>query len=61
MTPEELKTWMIANSTENLLYEGATDDYDDQDSIQGGNNRIAYMPFQRSTPLTTIRFKFGAG
>ena len=51
MTPEELKTWMIRNSTTGLLYEGATDDYDDQDSIQGGNNRIAYMPFQRSKPV----------
>lgn len=59
MTPAELKQWMIDKSTPGLLYEGATDDFDDQDSIQGGNNRIAYMPFQRSKPvvMTNVTFK----
>jgi len=60
MSPAQLKTWLTNNSTADLLYEGVTDDYDDQDSIQGGNNRIAYMPFQNPTPFTMTNVNYSS-
>lgn len=48
MTPAEMKTYIHNNATEGLLYDGSTDDWDDQDSIQGGPNRIFKTPFTAS-------------
>lgn len=53
MSPAQMKTFIHNNSTQNLLYNGATDAWDDQDSIQGGPNRIYKTPFVKSEPLKT--------
>lgn len=53
MTPAQMKTFLHNNATQDLLYNGATDDWDDQDSIQGGPNRIFKTPFTSSTSIRT--------
>lgn len=53
MTPAQMKTFIHNNSTQNLLYDGTTDDWDDQDSIQGGPNRIFKTPFTSPTSIRT--------
>jgi subtilisin family serine protease len=59
MTPAEMKTFMHNNATQDVLYDGVTDAWTDQDSIQGGPNRIFKTPFTSSTSIrisnTTIR------
>lgn len=61
MTPAQMKTFIHNNATQNLLYDGATDDWDDQDSVQGGPNRIFKTPFTSPTSIrksnVTIRGK----
>ena len=63
MTPAELKTWSHNNATQDKLYDGATDDWDDDESIQGGPNRIFYTPFVSGQPYKTnnINLKGGSG
>jgi len=53
MTPAQMKTFLHNNATQNLLYDGTTDDWNDQDSIQGGPNRIFKTPFTSSTSIRT--------
>lgn len=61
MTPAQMKTFIHNNATQNLLYDGTTDNWDDQDSIQGGPNRIFKTPFTSPTSIrksnVTIRRK----
>lgn len=63
MTPAELKTWSHNNATLDKLYNGATDDWDDDESIQGGPNRIFYTPFVsgQSYKTNNINLKGGSG
>jgi subtilisin family serine protease len=44
-TPAQLKNAIISNSYTSGLYTGTVDDYDDQNNLLGGNNRILYNPF----------------
>ena len=45
MTPAQMKTFIHNNATTDLLYDGAIDAWNDQQSIQGGPNRIYKTPF----------------
>ena len=53
MTPAEMKTFIHNNAAQNLLYDGIADAWDDQDSIQGGPNRIFHTRFTNPTPFNT--------
>jgi hypothetical protein len=61
MTPAEMKTFIHNNATQDLLYDGGVGDWDDQDSVQGGPNRIFKTPFTNSKSFgvsnVTIRSK----
>lgn len=47
-TPKQLKNYILSNS-QSLLYDtGNNNDYTDNASIHGGNNRIAYLPMNGS-------------
>lgn len=61
MTPAQMKTFLHNNATQNILYNGATDDWDDQDSIQGGPNRIFKTPFTSSTSIRTSNITIRKG
>jgi subtilisin family serine protease len=52
MTPAQMKTYLHNNATQGLLYDGATDNWSDQDSVQGGPNRIFKTPFTNPVPIT---------
>ena len=52
-TPAQMKTFVHNNSTQGLLYEGATDAWADLDSTQGGPNRIFKTPYAADQPLST--------
>lgn len=47
-TPAQLKNAIINNSYTAGLYTGTVDDYDDQNNLLGGNNRILFNPFNSS-------------
>lgn len=51
MTPAQMKTFIHNNATQNLLYDGVSDDWDDEESIQGGPNRIFKTPFIASEKI----------
>lgn len=51
-TPKQLKNYILSNS-QSLLYDtGNNNDYTDNASIHGGNNRIAYLPMNGSKTFT---------
>jgi subtilisin family serine protease len=52
-TPAQMKTIVHNSSTEGLMYNGATDQWTDQQSIQNGPNRIFKSPFAVKENLTT--------
>jgi subtilisin family serine protease len=52
MLPAQMKTYLHNNATQGLLYDGVTDNWDDQDSVQGGPNRIFKTPFTNPVPIT---------
>lgn len=58
MTPAEMKTFIHNNSTQGLLYDGIADAWDDQDSIQGGPNRIFKTPFTATQALSVNNITF---
>ena len=51
-TPKQVKSYILSNS-QSLLYDtGNNNDYTDNASIHGGNNRIAYLPMNGSKTFT---------
>lgn len=53
MTPAAMKTFVHNNATTAALYEGAANDWDDDDSINGSANRVFYTPFNKVDPVKT--------
>lgn len=47
-TPEQVTKYMLENSVTGMYKTGYTDDYLDNASIHGGNDRIAYLPMNGS-------------
>ena len=56
MTPAQMKTFIHNNATSGILYDGPTDSWSDQKSIQGGHNRIFKTPF-----VNPVKVSYGGG
>jgi subtilisin family serine protease len=55
-TPAQAKNWLILNQQTSQIYEtGLDDDYTDDRSLLGGNNTIAFNPYNLSD---TVRIRF---
>jgi subtilisin family serine protease len=54
MTPAQMKTFIHNNATQDALYDTGipSGNWDDQDSIHGGPNRIFKTPFVNPTPVS---------
>jgi subtilisin family serine protease len=50
-TPADLKYFIIRHSQPTLHDTGLDDDYTDQDSLMGAENRMLYMPYHRGVPV----------
>jgi subtilisin family serine protease len=51
-TPAELKAWLRSNSKENLIYtSGLDNDYTNQRSLMGSDNKFAFNPFNSAVQL----------
>ena len=51
-TPTELKAWLLSNSKEDLIYtSGLDNDYTNQRSLMGSDNKFAFNPFNSAIQL----------
>lgn len=51
-TPKQVKNWFIENATDKLHSTSSNNDYTTNNSIHGGNQRVAYFPTNGSKPFT---------